>query len=111
MSLHKEKTKQSKIVSCYFQVLKLGRVTAREISRRSGISEANISKFRKGADIYNSNYQKLLDALPEKLRRQYYLLLLEGESPQASDRALELDIADRLESSAYKLRQNRIIDN
>ena len=111
MSLCKGKQSQSNITNCYFRVLRLGKITAREISQKSGVTEANISKFRKGGDIYTSSYEKLLDALPEKLKKQYYLLLTEGESPQISDTELELNIADRLENSAYQLRQNRIIDN
>lgn len=102
---------QRDVANCYFKILKSSRITAKEISQKSGITEANISKFRKGGDILLSSYQKLIDALPAELRKQYYLLILQGETPEKSDKLLGLEIADRLESSAYQLRQNRMRDN
>lgn len=102
---------QRDIASCFFEVLKRGKLTAKEISKRSGITEANISKFKKGGDIYSSSYERLVKALPEELRKQYYYLLLEDKSPKKGDNQLKLEVADLIESSAYQLRQNRTHDN
>ncbi|MEO0013632.1 MAG: hypothetical protein RLZZ535_2021 [Cyanobacteriota bacterium] len=110
MDLSKEsEQKHGSISNCYFKTLKLGGLTAKAISRLSGVTEANISKFRKGGGINTYSYERLLNALPVELRKQYYLLMIEGESQKKSD--LELDIAERLESSAYQLRQKRTQDN
>ena len=109
MNLREEKPKS--ITSCFFEILKRGKITAKEISKRSGVTEANISKFRKGGDIYSSSYERLVEALPKELKRQYYLLLSEEESPIISEYKLKSEVADIIESTAYQLRQNRIQNN
>ena len=103
--------KPKSIASCFFEILKRGKMTAKEISKRSGVTEANISKFRKGGDIYSSTYERLVEALPKELKRQYYLLLSEDKSPIISEYELKLKAADDIEQTAYQLRQSRIQDN
>lgn len=102
---------EQSIATCFFEILKRGKITAKEISKRSGVTEANISKFRKGGDIYSSSYERLVEALPKELKKQYYLLLSEDKSPIISEYELKLQVADTIENTAYQLRQNRIQNN
>ena len=100
--------KPKSIAGCFFETLKRGKLTAKDISKRSGVTEANISKFRKGGDVYTSTYEKLIDALPKELKKQYYLLLLEDKPPIVSEYEMKSKVADTIENTAYQLRQNRL---
>lgn len=102
--------KPKNIADCFFEILKRGKLTAKDISKRSGVTEANISKFRKGGDVYTSTYEKLINALPKELKKQYYLLLSEEKQPIISENDL-IEAADIIESTAYQLRQSRVSSN
>lgn len=98
------------IADSFFKALKIGGLTAKEISERSGVRQASISSFRNGGDIYSSILQKLLDALPDAVYQQYLLLLSEKESPKKdgfSDDPIVDPIVD-IENLAYQLRKNRL---
>lgn len=50
-------------------------VSGAELSRKSGVSYQQISKFRGGNEISRANFVKIVNALPEQARR-YYLSLV-----------------------------------
>ena len=102
--------KKRNIADSYFQALKIGGLTAKEISKRSGVRESTISNFRNGNDVYSSMVQKLIDALPKAVYQQYLLLLSEKESLE-KDGFLERtddDPIERIENLAYQLRKSRL---
>lgn len=99
------------IADSFFKALKIGGLTAKEISKRSGVRQASISSFRNGGDIYSSVLQKLIDALPDGVYQQYLLLLSEKESLKKDGLQEQTDndpIVERIENLAYQLRKNRL---
>ena len=98
------------IADSFFKALKIGGLTAKEISERSGVRQASISSFRNGGDIYSSILQKLLDALPDGVYQQYLLLLSEKESLKKNglpDDSIVQGI-ESIENLAYQLRKDRL---
>jgi sugar-specific transcriptional regulator TrmB len=98
------------IADSFFKALKIGGLTAKEISKRSGVRQASISSFRNGGDIYSSVLQKLINALPDAVYQQYLLLLSEKESLEkdGSQERTDDPIVERIENLAYQLRKNRL---
>ena len=51
-------------------------LTAKELSEQSGVSQAQISRFRKGEDLTFSTYEKLIKGLPREAYHQFCALLM-----------------------------------
>lgn len=64
-----------------------------ELSRQSGVSYQQISKFRGGNEISRANFVKIIKALPEKARRWYLSLVFD----------VTLDSEPNLQLEALKL--------
>lgn len=60
-----------------------------ELSRRSGVSYQQISKFRGGNEISRSNFVKIIKALPEKAKRWYLILVFDVNCEPESSVQLE----------------------
>jgi hypothetical protein len=50
-------------------------ISGAELSRQSGVSYQQISKFRGGNEISRANFVKIVNALPEQARRWYLSLV------------------------------------
>ena len=50
-----------------------------ELSKRSGVSNAQISKFRSGQNITIATLEKLLAAMPQEAREYMLTLVAQGE--------------------------------
>ncbi len=59
-----------------FKAAERSELTGKELSERSGVSEAQISRFRKGGDISFKNFQRLVDGLPPHAYHQFACQLL-----------------------------------
>lgn len=51
-------------------------LTAKELSEKSGVSQAQISRFRKGEDLTFSTYERLVKGLPREAYHQFCALLM-----------------------------------
>ena len=60
-----------------------------ELSRQSGVSYQQISKFRGGNEISRVNFVKIIKALPEKARRWYLSLIFDVACDPESNLQLE----------------------
>ena len=98
---------QRNISQALFEALAWGGMTAKELSQTAGVTEAQISRFRKGGDIYSSVVQRLIDGLPDRIYNKY-LLLLDGYKPPKST---NVQIADQILDLAYQLKQNKAKNN
>ena len=82
-----------------FEAVEKCGVTAKELSQSSGVSEAQISRFRSGGDIAFRNFQKLVDGLPPDALHKFTSLLSAPSEPQSNE-----EIAFVLELLAQKVR-------
>jgi transcriptional regulator with XRE-family HTH domain len=74
------------------------KIKGKEMSARSGLSEAAISEFRRGErELKSSSLERLLFALPNDAKQYLFLKLLIGEMDQKG-------IATLLSAVAYHLR-------
>jgi transcriptional regulator with XRE-family HTH domain len=77
-----------------FEAVERCGLTAKELSQRSGVSEAQISRFRSGGNIAFRNFQKLVDGLPPG-----------AFLPTSSESQTSEEIANELERLAQKVRR------
>ncbi|MGJ3252341.1 MAG: helix-turn-helix domain-containing protein [Elainellaceae cyanobacterium] len=54
------------------------RLKAKDLSERSGLTEAQISLFKSGRNIRIDNLERLLEAMPESAREYMLLLVAKG---------------------------------
>lgn len=99
--------KERSIPQALFEAMAWGGMTAKELSQKAGTTEAQISRFRKGGDIYSSVVQRLIDALPDRIYNKFVLLLEGHQAPKNSN----VQIADQIVDLAYQLKQNRSKNN
>lgn len=59
-----------------FKAVDRAELTGKQLSEKSGVSEAQISRFRKGGDISFKNFQKLIDGLTRQAYHQFVCQLL-----------------------------------
>lgn len=59
-----------------FKTIDRCELTAKELSERAGVSQAQISRFRKGEDLAFSTFQRLVDGLPREAYHQFCTLLM-----------------------------------
>jgi transcriptional regulator with XRE-family HTH domain len=57
------------------QIMSEFNISGAELSRQSGVSYQQISKFRGGNEISRANFVKIVNALPEKARLWYLSLV------------------------------------
>ena len=94
---------QRNISQALFEALAWGGMTAKELSQTAGVTEAQISRFRKGGDIYSSVVQRLIDGLPDRIYNKFLLVLDGYQAPKNTD----VQIADQILDLAYQLKKNR----
>lgn len=67
------------------QIMSDFHISGAELSRQSGVSYQQISKFRGGNEISRANFVKIVKALPEKARRVYLNLVFDLTFDSESD--------------------------
>ena len=97
---------QRSISQALFEALAWGGMTAKELSRSAEVTEAQISRFRKGGDIYSSVVQRLIDGLPDRIYSRFIALLDGHEVPKSAD----VQIANQILDLAYELKSSRAIN-
>ncbi len=90
------------ISEALFEALAWGGMTAKELSKKADVTESQISRFRKGGDIYSAVVQRLIDGLPERIYHRF-LELLRGDELTSTD----VQIANKILDLAYDLRATR----
>ena len=93
------------ISQAFFEALKLGDIKGKEISKAANVSEQQISRFRRGKDLYVSVLQRLIDALPAKDYEVFLSLLGKQIEPKSDE-----EIADDIMNLANKLRNNLTVN-
>lgn len=93
------------ISDALFEALAVEGVTAKQLSQLAGCTEAQLSRFRNGGDIYSSVTQRLIDALPDRVYNQF-VLLLSGQEAVKVNRS-DAQIADQILDLALQLKKSR----
>ncbi len=81
-----------------FQALAQAEISAKELSEKSQVTPAQVSRLKNCKYISSSTLQRLIDALPPKAYNHFYCLI----APQKS----EQEIAEQLFELASQLKQN-----
>lgn len=93
------------ISQAFFEALAWGGMTAKELSEIAGVTQAQISRFRKGGDIYSSVVQRLIDGLPDRIYQKFLSLLDEKE--KEIPRNADTEIINKILDLAYDLKNSR----
>ena len=93
------------ISDALFEALAVEDMTAKQLSQLAGCTEAQLSRFRNGGDIYSSVTQRLIDALPDRVYNQF-ILLLSGQEPVKTNKS-DAQIADQILDLALQLKKSR----
>jgi hypothetical protein len=86
------------------QIMSEFNISGAELSRQSGVSYQQISKFRGGNEISRVNFVKIINALPEKARLWYLSLVFNVNADLESKFQLSvLETKCRIQELAQKL--------
>ena len=103
--------KNRNLSQALFEALDQDGMTAKELSKLAGVTEAQISRFRKGGDLYSSAVQRLIDALPTSIYNRFLSLLSNKEEVREQSQSSEIKIAEQIWQLARELKRNRTQKN
>jgi predicted transcriptional regulator len=84
-------------------------LTGKELSERANVSQAQISRFRKGEDLSYSTIQRLINGLPRETHHQFCTLLMVGEMTSQELADLIMVAVTQLQQQPYES-QNHGLD-
>ncbi|RUS93788.1 hypothetical protein DSM106972_095470 [Dulcicalothrix desertica PCC 7102] len=86
-------------------------LTAKELSEKAGVSQAQISRFRKGEDLAFSTFQRLVDGLPRDAKNHFCTLLIVGEMDNQELGEMIMVAVAQLQSRAMESHNNGLDKN